>query len=256
MSIMNQFGLDGKRALVTGCRSGIGKAMALGLAEAGADIVGVSRTMEETGSEIEREVTAVGRKYRGYRCDFSDRRALYEFIAKVKADFPIIDILVCNAGTSMFAEAENFPDEYWDQIMEVNLHSQFIISREIGRDMLARGKGKIIFIGSILMFLASTKSPAYAASKGGVGQLTRTLANVWGNRGVNVNCIAPGWVGTEMTKDLTDDPELMKATLARIPANRIGDPQDFKGPVVFLASDASDWVHGSILLVDGGQLAR
>ena len=256
MNIMEQFRLDGKTALVTGCKSGIGRAMALGLAEAGADIVGVSRTMEETGSEIEHEVSSVGRKYRGYRCDFADRVALYQFIEKVKRDFPVIDILVSNAGTAMFANLEEFPDESWDEVMEVNLNAQFIISREVGRDMVARGKGKIIFIGSILMFLASTKSPAYAASKGATGQLMRTLANGWAGRGVNVNCIAPGWVGTEMTRELTGNPELLRSSVERIPAGRLGVPEDFKGPVVFLASDASDWVHGCILTVDGGQMVR
>jgi 2-deoxy-D-gluconate 3-dehydrogenase len=256
MGVMDMFRLDRKVALVTGCKTGIGKGMALGLAEAGADIIGVSRSLEESGSQIEREVNALGRKFKAYRCDFADRKVLYQFIGKVKADFPAIDILVSNAGTAMLADAENYPDEYWDKVLEVNLNSHFVLSREIGRDMLTRGKGKIIFIASVQMFIGSTKSPAYAASKGGVGQLMKTLANVWASRGVNVNAIAPGWVKTELTKDFTENPEWMKSTLARIPANRVGDPQDFKGAAVFLASAASDWVHGSVLLVDGGQMAR
>jgi len=256
MGILDQFRLDGKVALVTGCRTGLGKAMALGLAEAGADIIGVSRNLEESGSNIENEVKALGRKFKAYRCDFADRRALYSFIAQVKTDYPIIDILVSNAGTSMFADFENFPDEYWDKVLEVNLNSHFILSRDIGRDMLARGKGKIIFTASVASFQGTVKSSAYAASKGGIAQLTKSLANMWASRGVNVNAIAPGFVKTEMTGWLTDDAQGVAAALTRIPANRLGEPDDYKGIVVFLASSASDFIHGTIVLVDGGHMAR
>jgi 2-deoxy-D-gluconate 3-dehydrogenase len=256
MGILDRFRLDGKIALVTGCKTGIGKGMALGLAEAGADIIGVSRTLEESGSQVEQGVKALGRKFRGYRYDFSDRKAVHEFASKVKADYPVIDILVSNAGTTKFADAEVYPDEYWDEVMEVNVNSHFVLSREIGRDMVARGKGKIIFIASVAAFKGAVKSPAYAASKGAVVQLMKTLANVWAIKGVNVNAIAPGWVKSEMTKWLTEDQEGVKAALAGIPANRVGDPEDFKGVVVYLASAASDWVHGSVVLVDGGQMAR
>ncbi len=256
MGILDQFKLDGKVALVTGCRTGIGKALASGLAEAGADIIGVSRTLEESGSEIEKEVRALGRKFKAYRCDFADRQVLYKFIAKVKADYPVIDILVSNAGTSMFADFANYPDDYWDKVLEVNLNSHFILSRDIGRDMLARGKGKIIFTASVASFQGTVKSSAYAASKGGIAQLTKSLANVWASRGVNVNAIAPGFVKTEMTGWLTEDPKGVEAALARIPANRLGDPDDYKGVVVFLASSASDYIHGTIVIVDGGHMAR
>ncbi len=256
MNVLDRFRLDGKIALVTGCRTGIGEALALGVAEAGADVIGVSRTLEESGSEVENKIKALGRNFKAYQCDFSDRKSLYEFIARVKADYPVIDILFSNAGTTAFADIANYPDEYWDRVMEVNLGSHFILSREIGRDMLARGYGKIIFTASGNTFVGATKSSAYAASKGGIGQLMKTLANVWANRGVNVNAIAPGWIETNMTKWLTEDPEGVKAALSRIPANRIGVPDDFKGIAVFLASSASDWVHGTIMIVDGGQLAR
>ena len=256
MSILDQFRLDGKVAVVTGCKRGIGKALALGVAEAGADIIGVSRTLEESGSEIEEEVRALGRKFTGYRCDFADRQALYQFISKVKADNPVIDILFSNHGTSMLAEIANYPDDYWDKIIEVNLNSHFILSREMGKDMLARGYGKIIFTASIMTFVGASKSSAYAASKGGIGQLMKTLANVWASRGVNVNAIAPGWIKTELSKGITDDPKSAEAMLARIPAGRVGMPDDLKGVAVFLASAASDFVHGTIVIVDGGQLAR
>ena len=256
MSILDQFRLDGKVAMVTGCKRGIGKALALGAAEAGADIIGVSRTLEESGSEIEQEVRALGRKFKGYRCDFADRQAIYQFISEVKADNPVIDILFSNHGMSMLAEIANYPDDYWDKIIEVNLNSHFILSREIGKDMLARGYGKIIFTASLMTFVGAAKSSAYAASKGGIGQLTKTLANVWASRGVNVNAIAPGWIKTDLNKAIRDDPKSAEAMLARIPADRLGMPEDLKGAAVFLASAASDFVHGTIVIVDGGQLAR
>ena len=149
MNVLDQFKLDGKLALVTGCKSGIGKAMTLALAEAGADILGVSSTLEESGSEIEQGVKALGRNFKAYQCDFSDRQALYAFIAKVRADYPVIDILLSNAGTAILADPEDFPDEYWDKIIEVNLNANFVLSREFGKDMLARGYGKIIFTASM-----------------------------------------------------------------------------------------------------------
>lgn len=256
MGILEQFRLDGKVALVTGCRSGIGKAMALGVAEAGADIIGVSRSLEESGSEIEQEVKALGRKFKGYQCDFANRQSLYQFVSRVKADNPVIDILFSNAGTSMIETTLAYPDDYWDKIIEINLSSHFILSREIGKDMVARGSGKIIFTASIMTFFGGTMTPSYPASKGGIGQLMKTLANAWAGHGVNVNAIAPGWIKTRLTKAISDDPERHKAILARLPAGRWGVPDDFKGIAVFLASPASDYMHGAIVSVDGGYLAR
>jgi len=256
MRASDQFNLEGKIALVTGCRRGIGKAMALALAEAGADIIGVSAQLEKTGSLVEAEIRALNKKFWGYACDFSDRKALYNFIHQVQAEFPIIDILVNNAGTILRKPAVEHPDEYWDKVMEVNLNAQFVLSREIGKRMVERGHGKIIFTASLLSFQGGITVPGYAASKGGVAQLTKALANEWAAKGVNVNAIVPGYISTDNTEALRNDPQRATAILARIPAGRWGKPEDFKGPAVFLASSASDYVHGALLLVDGGWMAR
>jgi len=256
MGILDRFKLDGKTALVTGCRRGIGKAIALGLAEAGADIVGVSRSMESSGSEIEEEVLARQRRFKGYACDFSDRKALYRLIEQVARDFPVIDILVNNAGTILRKPATDYPDDYWDTLMEVNLNSQFILTREIGKGMVARGAGKVIFTASLLTFQGGITVPGYAASKGGIGQLTKALANEWASKGVQVNAIAPGYISTDNTVALRNDPARNKAILERIPAGRWGEPEDLQGMAVFLASAASDYVNGSIFTVDGGWMAR
>ena len=256
MNVLGQFRLDEKTALVSGAKRGIGKAMAVALAEAGADIIGVSATLEESGSEVEQAVAAAGRNFKGYACDFSDRKALYAFIEQVNADFPKIDILVNNAGCVQRAPAAEHPDEYWDHVIEVNLSAQFVLSRELGKAMLARGKGKIIFTASLLTFQGGITVPGYAASKGGIGQLTMALANEWAGKGVNVNAIAPGYIRTDNTQALQDNPERNTAILARIPAGRWGEPEDFAGPVVFLASPASDYMHGALMLVDGGWMGR
>jgi 2-dehydro-3-deoxy-D-gluconate 5-dehydrogenase len=256
MGIVQQFDLSRKTALVTGCKKGIGKGMALGLAEAGADIIGVSSTLELKGSEIEKEVGALGRKFKAYQADFSHRNSLYGFIKKVLAENPTIDILVNNAGTTIRAPASEHPDEYWDQVIEVNLNSQFILAREIGKHMLAKGKGKIIFTCSLLTFQGGITVPGYAASKGALGSLVKALANEWAMKGVNVNGIAPGYIATDITEPLQKDPVRNKSIMERIPAGRWGDPADFKGPAVFLASDAAAYVHGTILTVDGGWMGR
>lgn len=256
MTILDQFKLDGKLALVTGCKRGIGKAMAEGLAEAGADIIGVSASLETSGSEVEKAITALGRKFTAYTCDFSDRTALYDFIAKVKADHPTIDILVNNAGSILRAPAAEHPDEYWDQIIEVNLNAQFVLSREFGKAMIERGSGKIIFTASLLTFQGGITVPGYAASKGAIGQLTMALSNEWAGKGVNVNAIAPGYIATDNTAALRANDERNTAILARIPAGRWGNPDDFKGTTVFLASQASDYVNGAVMLVDGGWMGR
>jgi len=256
MTILDQFDLSGKTALVTGCKRGIGKSMAVGLAEAGADIVGVSASLETSGSAVEKEVTALGRSFRGYACDFSVREDLYEFIRQVKEDVSQVDILVNNAGTILRAPAAEHPDEYWDKIVEVNLNAQFVLSREFGKDMVARGSGKIIFTASLLTFQGGITVPGYAASKGGIGQLTMALANEWAGKGVNVNAIAPGYIATDNTAALQADPVRNPAILSRIPAGRWGDPDDFKGPIVFLASEAASYMHGTIVTVDGGWMGR
>ena len=255
MAILDSFKLDGKTALVTGCQRGIGKAVALALAEAGASIAGVSLTLEPN-SNVEKAVRAAGQDFKPYSCDFADRKALYAFISRVKSDFPAIDILVNNAGTILRKPAAEHPDEYWDEVIEVNLSAQFILSREFGRDMLSRGSGKVIFTASLLSFQGGITVPGYAAAKSGVAALTRALANEWAGRGVNVNAIAPGYISTENTQALREDPVRNPAILSRIPANRWGEPEDLNGAVVFLASAASDYVHGTVLTVDGGWMGR
>lgn len=256
MSILKSFDLSGKTALVTGCKRGIGKAMALGLAEAGADIVGVSASLEKNGSTIEKEVMALGRKFTAYQADFSDRKALYKFIKSVKIDEKPIDILVNNAGTIRRAPAADHPDEYWDKVIEVNLNAQFLLTREFGKDMVARGRGKIIFTASLLTFQGGITVPGYAASKGAIGSLVKAFSNEWAGSGVAVNAIAPGYIATDNTKALRENPARNTAILGRIPADRWGKPEDFKGPIVFLSSSASDYVSGEILVVDGGWMGR
>jgi 2-dehydro-3-deoxy-D-gluconate 5-dehydrogenase len=256
MAILDRFRLDGSTALVTGCRRGIGKSIAVALAEAGADLVGVSRSLEPAGSDIEKETLSLGRKFRGYACDFADRKALYAFIQQVLADTPRIDVLVNCAGAILRKPAAEHPDEYWDTMIEVNLNSQFILSREIGKKMLQQREGKIIFIASLLTFQGGITVPGYSASKGGIGQLTKALANEWAAKGVQVNAIAPGYISTDNTTALRADPERNTAILARIPAGRWGEPQDLQGAAVFLASPASDYVNGTIITVDGGWMAR
>lgn len=255
MGVLDQFRLDGKVALVTGCRRGLGKGLALALAEAGADIVGVSASLEP-GSEVEQEVEACGRRFWAYACNFGDRQALYGFVAKVKAEVGEVDILINNAGIIRRAPAAEHPDEYWDEVVRVNLDAQYILAREFGKEMVARGRGKIVFTASVLTFQGGITVPGYAAAKGGIGTLTMALANEWAGKGVNVNAIAPGYIATDNNQALREDPVRSGQLMSRIPAGRWGQPDDLKGAVVYLCSDAAAYVHGSILVVDGGWLGR
>jgi 2-deoxy-D-gluconate 3-dehydrogenase len=252
---LDQFKLNGKTALVTGCKRGIGKAMAVALAEAGANIIGVSKTLESSGSLVEQEIAALGRKFQAHACDLRQRAAVRQFLREMESA-PTPDILVNNAGAILRKPAAEHPDEFWDEVIETNLNSQFILSREIGKRMIARGSGKIIFTASLLTFQGGITVPGYAASKGAIGQLTKALANEWAPKGVQVNAIAPGYISTDNTAALRADPVRNPAILSRIPAGRWGDPDDLKGAVVFLASHASDYVTGTILTVDGGWMAR
>lgn len=256
MKTLDMFQLNGKLAFVTGCKRGIGKAMALALAEAGADIIGVSASLELSGSEVEQEVLATGRKFYAYQCDFSNREALHVFIKKVKEDHTQIDILVNNAGTILRKPIAEHPDEYWDEVIAVNQTAPFILTREIGKEMLKREQGKIIFTASLLSFQGGITVPGYAASKGAVAQLTKAFANEWAAKGVNVNAIVPGYISTDNTTALRADENRSRSILERIPANRWGEPADFKGPIVFLSSKAADYVHGTLLTVDGGWMGR
>ena len=250
------FDLTGKTALVTGAKRGIGRGMAEALAAAGADIIGVSATMKADGGELGKSVTAMGRNFAAYQCDFANRAAVRGFADQVLADHPQIDILVNNAGTIKRAPAAEHPDELWDEVIEVNLNAQFILTRAIGNSMIQRGSGKVIFTASLLTFQGGINVPGYAASKGGIGQLTMAFANEWASKGVNVNAIAPGYIATDNTEALRNDAARYNSILERIPAGRWGTPQDFAGPVVFLASDASAYVNGTILTVDGGWMGR
>jgi 2-deoxy-D-gluconate 3-dehydrogenase len=249
------FALDGRTALVTGCRRGIGRAAAFALASAGADVAGVSASLgpdEEVAAEIE----ALGRRFRPYRCDLGDRKAVYALAAEVVSDFPRLDILVLNAGTIERRAAVEHGDELWDRVLEVNLTAQFVLARELGRRMVEQGSGKIIFVASMLSFQGGVNVPGYAASKGGVAQLAKALANEWAPHGVNVNAVAPGYIATDNTQALREDAVRGRQILDRIPASRWGSPEDVAGAFVFLASPASDYVHGVVLPVDGGWLAR
>jgi len=256
MSILNKFSLEGKTALVTGCKRGIGKGMAIALAEAGANIIGVSASLEKQGSDVSKEVEARGKTFTAYQCDFSDRKAVYKFVEEAKANHPQIDILVNNAGTILRAPAVEHSDEYWDKVIEVNQTAQFILTREFGKDMVARGSGKVVFTASLLTFQGGITVPGYAASKGAIGQMTMAFANEWAGKGVNVNAIAPGYIATDNTEALRNNPERNKSILSRIPAGRWGKPEDFAGPTVFLASEASNYMSGSVMLVDGGWMGR
>ena len=245
----------GSTVLVTGCRRGIGAAAAVAFADAGADVIGVSATLEADGGEVGSEVEKRGVAFRGHACDFADRAALYRLLDELRRE-PPIDVLVNNAGTIRRSPAAEHGDDDWDTVLEVNLTAQFVLTREIGGRMLARGRGKIVFVASLLSFQGGITVPGYAASKGGVAQLTKAFANEWAARGVNVNAVAPGYIATDNTQALQDDPVRSRQILDRIPAGRWGTAADIAGAVLFLSSPAADYVHGIVLPVDGGWLAR
>lgn len=253
---MINFRLDNKIALVTGCSSGIGMSIAIEMAKAGADIIGVSSKLRQTGSDVALAVEAEGRKFYSYKADFSNRESLYAFLEKVKADHPCIDILINNAGHIMRKPAAEHPDEYWDTIIDINLNAQFIITREIGKRMVEQQSGKIVFTCSLLSFQGGINVPGYAASKGAISSLLKAFANEWAQHGVNVNGVAPGYIATDNTTQLRQDPERSAAILSRIPANRWGTPEDMAGAFIFLSSSAANYINGTILTVDGGWMGR
>lgn len=255
MKANNLFNLLGKKALVTGCSRGIGQAMAIGLAEAGADIIGISGTLQ-SGSDVEVEVEKLGRNFSGYKINLGNRKELYASIEKIKSEHPVIDILINNAGIIKRNPAASHKDEEWDSVLSINLDAAFILAREFGKEMIERQQGKIIFTCSLLSFQGGINVPGYTASKSAIAGLVKALANEWASKGVNVNGIAPGYIATKNTEALREDAERNKSILQRIPAGRWGVAEDFKGPVVFLSSAASDYVHGEILTVDGGWMAR
>ncbi|OGO15008.1 MAG: 2-deoxy-D-gluconate 3-dehydrogenase [Chloroflexi bacterium RBG_13_68_17] len=253
--ILDSFDLRGRVALVTGASQGLGQAMALALAEAGADVAALDRIGCEQTCE---QIRALGRRYFPVVCDL--RRAsvddLNSVVAQIVSNLERLDILVNNAGIIRRAPAVDFGEADWDDILHINLKALFFLSQAVARVMIPRGGGKIINVASLLSFQGGILVPAYTAAKSGVAGVTHALANEWANQGINVNAIAPGYMATENTAALRADPDRSAAILARIPAGRWGLPEDLKGAVLFLASPASDYVHGAVLPVDGGWLSR
>jgi 2-deoxy-D-gluconate 3-dehydrogenase len=253
---MNVFDLTGRLAVVTGARRGIGRAVARALAEAGADVIGVSAALESSGSDVEKDVVAAGRAFEAIRTDFADPEAVRALGEDLAGRARPVDILVNNAGTIRRAPAAEHPDADWELVLQVNLNAQFALTRAVGAAMVARSQGKIIFTASLLSFQGGVNVPGYTAAKHGVTGLTKALANEWAAHGVNVNAIAPGYIATDNTQALQDDPARSKAILERIPAGRWGRADDLAGAALFLASDAAAYVHGTVLPVDGGWLGR
>ncbi|MGY4739115.1 SDR family oxidoreductase [Streptomyces sp. ATMOS53] len=253
---MNVFDLTGRLAVVTGARRGIGRAVARALAEAGADVIGVSAALEASGSDVEKDVVAAGRAFEAIRTDFADADAVRALGEDLGGRERPVDILVNNAGTIRRAPAAEHPDADWELVLQVNLNAQFALTRAVGAAMVARGQGKIIFTASLLSFQGGINVPGYTAAKHGVTGLTKALANEWAAHGVNVNAIAPGYIATDNTRALQDDPVRSRAILERIPAGRWGGADDLAGAAVFLASDAAAYVHGTVLPIDGGWLGR
>lgn len=248
------FDLSGRTAVVTGAKRGIGLAIAEALANAGADIIGVSASLELDGSTVQRRVEAAGREFTAYQVDFADRGAVVELGTQLAEGR--VDILVNNAGTIERTPAADHPLEMWDRVLSVNLDSQFVLTQAVGRSMIARGYGKVIFTASLLSFQGGVNVPGYVASKSAIAGLTKALANEWTSLGVNVNALAPGYIATDNTQALQDDPVRSRSILERIPAGRWGQAGDLGGAAVFLASQASDYVSGITLPVDGGWLGR
>ncbi|WOJ33094.1 2-dehydro-3-deoxy-D-gluconate 5-dehydrogenase KduD [Citrobacter koseri] len=252
--ILDAFSLAGKVAIVTGCDTGLGQGMTLALAEAGCDIVGVNRKVPH---DTVAKVAALGRRFMAIQADLSQQRAIPAIVAQTVEQFGRIDILVNNAGTIRREDALSFSEKDWDDVMNLNLKSVFFLSQAVARQFLKQGDGgKIINIASMLSFQGGIRVPSYTASKSGVLGITRLLANEWAEHHINVNAIAPGYMATNNTQQLRDDAARSKEIVDRIPAGRWGTPADLQGPVVFLASSASDYVHGYTLAVDGGWLAR
>ncbi|MBS0852827.1 2-dehydro-3-deoxy-D-gluconate 5-dehydrogenase KduD [Enterobacter sp. JGM127] len=252
--IMDAFNLSGKVAIVTGCDTGLGQGMTLGLAQAGCDIVGVNRKIPQETAE---KVNALGRRFMAIQADLSKQDALDDIVNQTVTEMGRVDILVNNAGTIRREDALNFSEKDWDEVMNLNLKSVFFLSQAVARQFIRQGQGgKIINIASMLSFQGGIRVPSYTASKSGVLGITRLLANEWATQGINVNAIAPGYMATNNTQQLRDDAQRSKEILDRIPAGRWGTPADLQGPVVFLASSASDYINGHTLGVDGGWLAR
>lgn len=251
---LSMFSLEGKVAIVTGANTGLGQGLAVGLAEAGADIVAAGRSVP---TDTEAAVKALGRKFAFVPADFSKPSVAGDVAAQAEAALGPVDILVNNAGTIKRNDALEFTEAEWDEVMDVNLKSAFFLSQAVARGMVARKSGgKIINIASMLSFQGGIRVASYTSSKSGIAGLTKLLANEWAKHGINVNAIAPGYFATNNTDALRADEKRNTEILGRIPAGRWGDPSDLAGAAVFLSSRASDYVHGTIVAVDGGWLAR
>jgi 2-deoxy-D-gluconate 3-dehydrogenase len=252
--ILEKFSLKGKTALVTGSSRGLGAGIAIALAEAGANVAVHGSSAAPKATQL--ALDAMGANHFAVVGDVSDVSVAPRLIDEVIAHFGTLDILVNNAGTIRRAPAAEHSDEDWQAVIDTNLSSVFRLTKHAGRHMLARGSGKIINIASLLTFQGGVFVPGYAAAKGGVGQLTKAFANEWAAKGINVNAIAPGYMETDNTEALRANPERSRQIMERIPAARWGSPEDLAGAAVFLASSASDYVHGHVLVVDGGWLSR
>ena len=253
MSVVNPFDLSGRRAVVTGANTGLGQAIAVALARAGAGVVGVGRSaMDETAAPV----AAAGGSFTAVRADLATLKPIDRIVAEAEIGGRV-DILVNNAGIIRRADAIDFTEQDWDEVMDVNLKSTFFLTQAFARRMLADGKGgKVVNIASLLSFQGGIRIPSYTASKSGLAGLTRLLACEWAAKGINVNAIAPGYFVTNNTEALRADADRNAAILGRIPAGRWGDPTDIGGAAVFLSSRAADYVHGIVMPVDGGWLAR
>ncbi len=251
--MLDIFNLQGQVALFTGASRGLGKAMAVGLAKAGADVAVVGRKHDQ---DVLDQIAAQGQTGRFYEHDLADIDGIPALVAKAKADFGKIDILVNNAGVQSRHKAAEFPRKDWNFVIDVNMNAVFFMCQEVGKLMLAQGRGKIINIASLLSFQGGLTVPAYAAAKGAVAQFTKSLSNEWASQGININCIAPGYMDTEMNTALMADATRSRQILERIPAGRWGKPEDMVGAAVYLASRASDYVNGTTITIDGGWMGR
>ncbi|MBQ0923593.1 SDR family oxidoreductase [Saccharopolyspora endophytica] len=248
------FDLSGKVAAVSGSTRGIGRSIALGLAEAGADVALLQRSLSDT--TLQEEIRQLGRKCEIIECDVENRQQVRNAVPETISRLGGLHIVVPCAGIQHRSPSVDFPEEDWDRVMQVNLKSVWLLCQQAGRHMVEQGYGKIITIGSVASFQGGFTVPAYAAAKGGIAQLTKALANEWAAHNVNVNALVPGYIDTDMNTALVSDPTRSVQISERIPAARWGTPDDFKGPAVFLASDAAAYVHGHLLAVDGGWLGR
>ncbi|MFC2077049.1 glucose 1-dehydrogenase [candidate division KSB1 bacterium] len=255
MPLQKLFSLEGKTALVTGASRGIGRAIAAGLAQAGADVA-INATTVTNLRKVTDDIEAAGQKALPLPGDIGDLDLIDQIVERCESEWGRIDILVNNAGVSKRLPAEDFPPEEWDRILDINLRAAFFLCQRVGTAMLRNGSGKIINIASLLSFSGGLYVPAYAAAKGGLLLVTRALANEWASRGVNVNAVAPGYIRTDLTEKLFHDNTRKPDIDSRIPAGRWGEPGDLVGAILFLASAASDYVHGEVIMVDGGWSAR